>query len=190
MRCHVTDGVVDDGPKMMLDSWRNVTNLECYSPEELLVMGWFPLWDAQTPVGAGEKLGDPVYTFDGPGQRVVMAHQVEAMTDVEFNSEIDRQILAADAERDQALLTGVLHAGKRWHVDNVFAIHLMAMLQAYDNGIVPANSRQPIRTLDNTIEMLLRSEIVPLAAVVMGRQQQVYGQSWQVKDVLRAKKRA
>ena len=190
---HVTDGVVDEGPKLMWGPWANAvtnaSNLECYSDEELAAFGWYPAWDAQSVAAPGQKLSEPIRTFDEEGARVVISHNSVPIPDPEFNHGIAEQIKSADATRDNALTTGVLHAGKRWHVDTVFAIHLMAMLQAYDNGIVPANSRQPIRTLDNTVEMLLRQEIVALAAVVMGRQQQIYGQSWATKDALRAQLR-
>jgi hypothetical protein len=184
----VQDGIVVEGPKYMHGPWRNVANLECLSPAELAALGWLPAWDAESVAGPGEKLTATVLSAEM--DRVVVSRLKEPLSDAEFNDDINRQMAAQDGVRDDALSAGVLHAGKRWHVDTVFAVHLMAMLQAYDNGIVPANSRQPVRTLDNTVEMLLRTEIVPLAAAVMARQQQIYGQSWAAKDALRAQLRA
>ena len=53
---HVTAGAVDDGPRAMHGSWQNTTNLECYSAQELLDLGWLPE-DEQLPVlAAGETL--------------------------------------------------------------------------------------------------------------------------------------
>lgn len=60
---HVTDGAIDDGPRTLPKSWRNVSGLHLLSGPELADLGWFPEivvgyepFDSATQVRTGPAL--------------------------------------------------------------------------------------------------------------------------------------
>lgn len=60
--CHVTDGVVDEGPRSLPTSWKNVSGLDRGSPGTLKALGWLPVtyvnadYDPDTQVRSGPIL--------------------------------------------------------------------------------------------------------------------------------------
>jgi hypothetical protein len=53
---HVTNGVIDAGPRSLPKSWENISGLNNMSDEQLRELGWLPWVLVTTPVGENQVL--------------------------------------------------------------------------------------------------------------------------------------
>ncbi len=110
--CHIEDGSIDDGPRSLPRSWRNVSGLYLATPEELKDKGWLPVvyvndaYDTATQVRTGPvgcNVGDVI--TQGVDS-VTGTYTVRDKTAQELTGEQQTQDLAnlREAGRDIALV--------------------------------------------------------------------------------------
>ena len=98
--------------------------------------------------------------------------------------EVKQERIDIEADRDAALAAGVVWENRRYHLDNVFQLHVVGLIAAYQAGLIPANASTQIRTMDNELVMLNLDQLKALAGTVLAAVQAVYAQSWAAKDAL------
>lgn len=93
--CHIEDGVIEDGPRKLPRSWRNVSGLNLGTPEELKDKGWLPVryvdesFDPTTQVRTGPvgcNVDDPV---PPDADEVIGTYTVRDKTAQELDDEKD-----------------------------------------------------------------------------------------------------
>jgi hypothetical protein len=110
---HVTEGQIDDGPRVLPKAWRNVSGLDRSTPEGLAALGWVP----QEVVGF-DPFDPATQTRTGPvnevqADRVVSTYTVTdkddavliALRQSETKAEAYRRIIAIVPEWKQRNLT-------------------------------------------------------------------------------------
>jgi len=90
-----------------------------------------------------------------------------------------------DQARELALAGGVLWQNRRYPLDNIFQLHLTAMISAYNAGVIAPDATQKIRTKNNEIVALTSDELKALAGTVLAEVQAIYQQCWSEKDALK-----
>lgn len=93
----------------------------------------------------------------------------------------DALAVGVEQERDARIEAGVDWNGLRWYADRNFQQQLAAYLQAYTEGILPANATCGIRAMDKQVHQLTRDELRQLSAAVLAFVQGVYAWSWAEK---------
>lgn len=96
----------------------------------------------------------------------------------------DEQALAVEAERDVKIDAGVEWSGRVWYADRDFQQQIAAYLQAYSEGILPADATCDIRAKDKVTYPLTRDEVRQLSATVLAFVQGVYAWSWDQKKLI------
>ncbi len=89
-----------------------------------------------------------------------------------------------NAERDAALVAGVVVGDHRFHSDDRFLTELLGFIIGYQAGVYAPTSTQTIRTMDNENVQLGVEQIKNLAAAVGAHRKAVYSASWEAKDAL------
>lgn len=93
-------------------------------------------------------------------------------------------IVDIEQRRDDALRSGVVLDGTRYHSDDRFLTELLGMLMGYQAVVYAPTDLQGIRTMDNTVVQLNVQQITALASAVGAHRRTVYAQSWAEKDAL------
>jgi hypothetical protein len=94
---HVTNGVIDAGPKSLPNSWGNVSGLNKMTNETLRTLGWLP-WNFVTArVGQNQVLNGSTITIKP--EEIVETQIVRNMTPGEIQ---DRSQQAMDSNKQQA----------------------------------------------------------------------------------------
>ena len=89
-----------------------------------------------------------------------------------------------NAERDAALVAGVVVGDHRFHSDDRFLTELLGFIIGYQAGVYAPTSTQTIRTMDNENVQLGVEQIKGVAAAVGAHRKAVYSASWEAKDAL------
>lgn len=100
--CHVTNGIIDEVPKTLPRSWRNVSGLDKATTAHRKALGWLPviyvneIYDPVTQVRAGPvgcNIGDAVLV---EADDVTGTYTVRAKTQTELDDE--QEIRRVDAD--------------------------------------------------------------------------------------------
>jgi hypothetical protein len=94
---HVTDGVIDEGPRSLPKSWENISGLNNMSNDQLRELGWLPWVFVQVPVGENQVLDGSTVEIKTPD--IVETQVVRDMTPQEI---ADRDQQYKDGNRQQA----------------------------------------------------------------------------------------
>lgn len=132
-----------------------------------------------------------VFAFDSVEERqkwgasglvAMTPHEVETHLNPPQTAEQRRGRIEAD--RDAALIAGVVVDAHRFHSDDRFLTELLGFIIGYQAGVYAPTSTQTIRTMDNQNVQLGVEQIKNLAAAVGMHRKAVYAASWEAKDAL------
>lgn len=107
-RYYLIEGnAITDGPRAMVGSWKNTTNLECLSDAELLALGWRPEYEVRPSITAGQKHDSA--TLDIQSDKVVKTWAIAAdiPQEVLMRQARDAIILAGKDEAVEAAIDGI-----------------------------------------------------------------------------------
>jgi hypothetical protein len=94
---HVTNGIIDQGPIGLPDSWENISGLNNLTDAELRPLGWLPWILVEVPVGYNQVLDGSTVVVEP--NRIVETQIVRNMTPEEIASVEQQQ---RDANKAQA----------------------------------------------------------------------------------------
>lgn len=89
-----------------------------------------------------------------------------------------------NALREQTLAGGLSWNGKQWHTDTIFQAQITAYVSAYGTGLLSPAATVTIRAMDNTTNVLTRTQLFTLAGALMTFVGQAFAASWAAKDAL------
>lgn len=89
-----------------------------------------------------------------------------------------------NAAREQTLAGGLNWNGKQWHTDTIFQAQITAYVSAYGTGLLEPTATVVIRAMDNTTNVLNRTQLFTLAGALMTFVGQAFAASWAAKDAL------
>ena len=81
---HITNGVIDQGPRSLPKSWENVSGLNNLNNEELLQLGWLPWVLVEVPVGYNQVLDGSIVAVEEI--QIVETQKVRDLTPEEIAS--------------------------------------------------------------------------------------------------------
>lgn len=99
---------------------------------------------------------------------------------------LENQIKVIEETRDANLVAGFSLNGVLYHSDDRFLSELMLLIQGYQLGIFDDTVTQNIRSKENTIQVLSKTDVITLAASIGQYRQSVYQNSWTQKDAIRS----
>lgn len=164
---HVTDGVIDDGPRALPQSWKNISGIDRLSNEALAELGWLP------QVIVGYEPFDPDTQLRSEPETSVLDDRVELIYTVALKSlaqlratrehqarEEARQRLNSDHDSLDHLCIVVsavsaLAAGRPVEPENILQLDMCEKLQAKRNAlldVIGTSSSDELITLDVTEE--------------------------------------
>jgi hypothetical protein len=132
--------------------------------------------DSQVGIGAAK--------FSSFGQYVSAWHAIQNPV-VLSPAEIRQvQIDEINRQRELALSSGFIWNGKRWHTDTIFQAQITAYVSAYGTGLLAPAATVQIRGMDNSNNVLSRTELFALAGALMTFVGTTFAASWGAKDAL------
>lgn len=96
----------------------------------------------------------------------------------------EKQRKAIDKQRDAALTAGCLFNGVLYPFDDVMVSAILGRLVLWAEGVIPIDSKLPVRLVNNGIAMLDRDRHRELAEALRAHGEAIYGASWAAKDAL------
>lgn len=135
MWAFVDSGEVSTFTDTLPASWRNVSNLDALSVDELSALGWRDVAVTQDAIGAGQIAGSPVFTIAGDGsvsahihavpgpvpQKVTNAQMRCALRDLGLLVSIKAAAAADKAAHNQLDPTDDGEFWERWEYGNEFS---------------------------------------------------------------------
>jgi hypothetical protein len=98
---HITNGVIDQGPIGLPNSWENISGLNNLTDEELLPLGWLPWVLVEVPVGYDQVLDGSTVAIEET--QIVETQKVRDLTPEEIAS-MEQQKKDSNKQQAESLL--------------------------------------------------------------------------------------